>query len=530
MLTITLRFPLGVYHAQAQADFARAEWPPHPIRLIGALVAAAHGGPVETIDAARAVIDRVARADAPLISAPRGRNADDVALVAADDEPRVTEIRGASRWAPRNHELGELKQGISPRDLGRGRAEVHKVGVAIGDLPISFTWPDLDLTDAEMVTLTLVAEDVTALGTARSPALVGVAGSGPTATDVWRPSTEARGQPGATAVRVPNARTLAQLDTWHARRQAPLQKSGAPAKAPLVVAPRLGSVVAYVHDRQPLTPVTFDPEHWGEMLVLEVGGDITPKLPAAFALARATRKALLDTYAPAGQDGEAPSVLRGRGSDPHAAFFPLGFVAPVDSDSPAARNAGGQVLGVAVLLPHAVRRPEVTVELQAAERQTVVNGLLALIAGAPVRVPGVGPVTLVPVKAKRDAHTMQESRYREPSTHWTTVTPLVHSRYRSRKSLDGVFDQVAAECDDVGLPAPAGVQVRRMSRLRGAPHQIARGGLPTGWDGPLQGPQAHVDVWFDQPVHGPVLLGRARHFGVGLCVPYRPDTRTETAA
>lgn len=524
MLTITLRFPLGVYHAQAQADFARAEWPPHPIRLIGALVAAAHGGPVAAIDAARAVIDRVARADAPLIRAPRGR--EPLKTTTDDDaEPRVAEIRGASRWAPRNHELGELKQGISPRDLGRGRAEVHKVGVAIGDLPIAFTWPGLDLTEAQMATLTRVAEDVTVLGTSRSPVLVGVADSGPTATDVWRPSTEARGQPSATAVRVPDARTLAQLDTWHARRQAPLQKSGAPAKAPLVVAPRLGSVVAYVHDRQPLTTVPFDPEHWGEMLVLEVAGDITPKLPAAFALARATRKALLDTYAAAGQDGEAPSVLRGRGSDPHAAFVPLGFVAPVDSDSPAARSAGGRVLGVAVLLPHAARLPDVT-----AERQAVVDGLLALIAGAPVRVPGVGPVTLVPVKAKRDARTMQESRYREASTHWTTVTPLVHSRYRSRKSVDGVFDQVAAECVDVGLPAPAGVRVRRMSRLRGAPHQIARDGLPTGWDGPLQGPQAHVDVWFDEPVHGPVLLGRARHFGVGLCVPYRPDTRTETAA
>ncbi len=527
MLTMTLRFPLGVYHAQEQADFARAEWPPHPVRLIAALVAAAHGGPADAVDAARGVIDRLAQASPPLIRAPRGLNQATTTPDADDLEPLVTELRGASRWAPRNHELSELKKGISPRDLGRGRAEVHKVGVAIGDLPVAFVWPDLEFDDDDLVTLARVAEDVTVVGTSRSPVLIAVQAGGGSlpggleANTAWRPSAaKAPAAANGVAVRVPNARTLAQLDTWHARRSAPVDKAGAPAKAPLVVAPRVGSVVTYVHDRACLPDGPFDPQHWGDMLVLRIDGDLIPKAPASFALARAMRKALLDTYAPPGHEGEAPSVLRGRNSDPHAAFVPLSFVAPMDDDRPGARNADGHVMGVAVVLPHQARFRGIV-----GQRDDVAKGLVKLIEGTPIRVPGVGDVALGPVAATDQSYNLKESRYRDASKRWTTVTPVVHSRYRTGKSLAALFDQVAAECRDVGLPTPAEVQVRRTSRLRGAPDQISRASLPPSWTGPLKGPQAHVDVWFDRKVHGPVILGRARHFGLGLCVPFH-----ETAA
>lgn len=521
MVAITLRFPLGVYHAQAQADVGRAEWPPHPVRLIAALVAAAHGGPADRVDAARTVIDRLAAAGAPVIVAPRHRRLSDPGAAQSNDELRATELRGASRWAPRNHELGELKKGISPRDLGRGRAEVHKVGVAIGDRPVSFVWPDLTLDDGEATALRRVAEDVTVVGTSRSPVLADVhtddLPAGTSGDDVaWRPAPGTTGMTSGTAsVRVPNARTLSQLDAWHARRSVAPDRGGAPAKAPLVVAPRLGSVVAYVHDRATLAPDPLDPEHWGDMLVLRVHGDVIPKGPATFAFARATRKALLDTYAPPGQPGEAPAVLRGRDAHPHAAFVPLSFVAPLDAQSPGAARADGHILGLAVVLPSAARCPDV-----AAARDAVTDGLARLITATTVRVPGVGDVALAPLGAADRQQTLQEDRYRRASRCWTTATPIVHSRYRTGKRADALLDQVAAECRDVGLPVPVRVQVRRGSRLRGAPALIRRDGLPPSWTGPLNGPQAHVDLWFDREVRGPVILGRARHFGLGLCLPF----------
>ena len=134
--------------------------------------------------------------------------------------------------------------------------------------------------------------------------------------------------------------------------------------------------------------------------------------------------------------------------------------------------------------------------------------------------PSVGPVWLGLPDNRRIADTLREARYRRASERWSTVTPLVHSRYLPRKSEQAVFEQVARECADVGLPAPAKIGVRRVSRFRGGPRSIDPRTLPESWTGPLRGPQAHLDLWFDKPVRGPVLLGRARHFGVGLCLPF----------
>ncbi len=505
MVTIALGFPVGMYHALAQADFARAEWPPHPVRLVAALVAAAHGGPGHDVDAARAVIDVLARAEAPVIVAPRRSTVDEP----GDD--RVSELRGASRWAPRNHELGELGRGVSPRDLGRGRAEVHKGGIAIGEHRVSFAWPDVELTDAQLDVLTAVVADLTFLGTSRSPVVASVRTDPGAPQPSWRPTTASQG---STDVRVPDERTLAILDRWHERRSAPLARNGAPARAPLVTVPRLGSVVAYRHDADPVPIAALDPQTWGDMLVLRVVGDVTPMARATFAVARATRKALLDTYASPGSPGEAPSVLRGRGGEPHAAFVPLSFIAEPGAGS-AGDRADGHVVGVAILLPHESRLPDVL-----AQREEVVAGLVRLMGGVDVRVPGVGPIQLNTPDDARPLWSLQEGRYRSESVRWTTAIPLVHSRYATRKGPEALLEQVTAECRDVGLPGPVQVEVRRGARLRGAPDRIDATALPASWTGPLKGPHAHLDLWFDRPVAGPVVLGRARHFGLGLCLPF----------
>lgn len=533
MLRVTVRFPLGVYHAQSTSDFATAEWPPHPVRLIAALTAAAHGRPEAVLDVALQVVGVLAAAGPPLIVAPRAADPDK-----ADGQTRVARLRGASRWAPRNHELAELRggKGISPRDLGRGRAEVHKVGVAIGSAPIKFEWPDLTLDDGVLEVLGRLVEDLTVLGTARSPALVSVDTAGPPSDPrtVWAP-TRSDGGEAVAQVRVATARTPAEMDAWHARRAAPLRRDGTVTAAAYVPPVALGEQVAYIHgiDAAALPSEPFDPEWWGDMLIVAVDRDRSqdlPKAPAAFAFARAMRKALLDTYGPEGTPEEAPAILRGRADTPHAAFVPLSFVAESQSrgsERPSGARgapfADGRILGVAVILPHRARVVDV-----ARRRLEVEAGLSRLLGLATheavaVRVPGVGPVWLGLPDSRRVADTLREARYRRPSTRWSTVTPIVHSRYLPRKGEQALFEQVAAECSDVGLPAPARVAVQRGPRFRGAPGPIDGGALPASWTGPLRGPQAHLDLWFDEPVRGPVLLGRARHFGLGLCLPFEED-------
>jgi CRISPR-associated protein Csb2 len=348
---------------------------------------------------------------------------------------------------------------------------------------------------------------------------------------MWAPTSADSGE-AVSQVRVATARTPAELNAWHARRAAPLRRDGTPAAAPYVPPVSLGEEVSYIHgiDAIELPSEAFDPEWWGDMLIVAVDrarSQDLPKAPAAFALARAMRKALLDTYGPEGTPEEAPAILRGRAGEAHAAFVPLSFVSQPELRAPerlgggrGAAFADGRTLGVAVVLPHPARVTDV-----ARRRMEVEAGLSRLLGLAEreavaVRVPGVGSVWLGLSDSRRVADTLREARYRRPSTRWSTVTPIVHSRYRPRKGEQALFEQVAAECFDVGLPAPAKVAVRRVPRFRGAPGAINGMGLPDSWKGPLRGPQAHLDLWFDEPVRGPILLGRARHFGLGLCLPF----------
>lgn len=529
MLRVTVRLPLGVYHAQSTSDFAAAEWPPHPVRLIAALTAAAHRRPPADLDAAIRVVGTLASAGPPLIVAPRLGTPNE-----ADGLSRVAGLRGASRWAPRNHELAELRggKGISPRDLGRGRAEVHKVGVAIGSSPIEFEWPELTLGDDAVEALGSLAEDVTVLGTARSPALVTVEAAGPPRDrrTVWAP-TETDGGSAVAHVRVATARTPEDMNAWHARRAAPLRRDGNVAAAPYVPPARLGDEVAYIHgvDAAARPSERFDAKWWGDILVVEVdrtGSQDLPKAPATFAFARAMRKALLETYGSEGTREEAPTVLRGREDEPHAAIVPLSFVTEgarhVAGSAPSARSSfgDGRTMGVAVILPHPSRVADVA--RQRLEVEIALSRLLGLATdeSIPVRVPSVGPVRLRMPDARHIRETLRETHYRRVASCWSTVTPVVHSRHLPRRSEQALFDQVAQECADVGLPAPARVSVRRTPRFRGAPGLIDTSRLPESWVGPARGPQAHLDLWFDTPIVGPVLLGRARHFGLGLCLPF----------
>lgn len=530
MLRVTVRFPLGVYHAQSAADFATAEWPPHPVRLVAALTAAAHGRPAGALDAALHAVAVLAAAGPPLIVAPRAGEPS-----GSDGRNRVARLRGASRWAPRNHELAELRggKGISPRDPGRGRAEVHKVGVAIGATPITFEWPDLKLDDDVLRVFGGLTEEMTVLGTARSPVIVSVDTADPPsdADSLWAP-TSADGGNVIARVRVANQRTPTDMDAWHARRAAPLRRDGAVAPAPYVPPAALGDEFAYMHglDAASLPPEPLDPEWWGDMLIVAVDrarSQARPKAPATFAVARAVRKALLDTYGPE----EAPEILRGRDGQPHAAIVPLHFVAepePRSLNRPgAARRAAyadGHTVGVAVILPHPARVSDVA--SRRLEVEAGLSRLLGLVSdeAVEVRVPRVGSVRFGLPDGRRVADALREARYRRPAARWSTVTPLVHSRHLPRKGEQALFEQVAAECSHVGLPAPAKVAVRRGPRFRGAPGPIRVGGMPDAWTGPLRGPQAHLDLWFDEEVRGPILLGRARHFGLGLCLPFDDDT------
>ncbi len=542
MLRIAIRFPLGVYHARSAAE--EAEWPPSPLRLIGALLAAAHGRPGADPAADRALLQRLCEASAPLVMAPGSVAVGEPVL--ADEAVR---LRGATRWAPRNYITGPL----SPRNLGRERAAVSKAGVAIGDRQVAVVWPDLEFDRQELERLAVLASDVTFLGTTRSPAIlavdaevvieavvearagveggvgtvvevgveggVGVEADGAPADrralDTWTPAVGADRAESDTAIRVPDARTIAAFDRRHNARRA---RGDRVQRAGMVPEIAIGTPVPYISPAGRRAVRPFDPKWWGEMIVLEIDrkcSETLPKAPAAYLLARAVRVALLGAFGEAGSAGEAPAILRGREADPHCAIVPLPSVW--------GDHADGLIRGVALLPPHEAREPDVYRQLQ--EVELGLREFLGMDSGtAPryVSIPGAGRIWLkLPDARSATLVGLREADYRRPAQRWVSITPIVHSRWR-KGGVDALLRQVGADCAHVGLPEPVEIELLRGAGRRGGADKVARtAAMPESWRGLLQGPASHLRITFPEPVHGPVLIGRARHFGLGLCVPER---------
>ncbi len=112
-----------------------------------------------------------------------------------------------------------------------------------------------------------------------------------------------------------------------------------------------------------------------------------------------------------------------------------------------------------------------------------------------------------------DLATLSVERWVGPATDWATVTPVVLDRFPRRGRTPR--DELLASIANAGLPEPAEVQLLAGPPLTGAPPGGAmRGEVPPGM-------RVHARLRFEQPVRGPVLVGRGRFRGVGLFLPER---------
>lgn len=98
---------------------------------------------------------------------------------------------------------------------------------------------------------------------------------------------------------------------------------------------------------------------------------------------------------------------------------------------------------------------------------------------------------------------------------WESATPFClprHPKVRRGVEVDGPADQIRRELSWRGLPEPASVEMvggRWMDFARARPGQPARSA----------GRVVGARLTFDEPVGGPIALGRLSHFGLGLFVP-----------
>lgn len=517
MLSFTLRFPLGVYHALAPRPDRHngAEWPPHPVRLIGALLAAAHEVPSDDVEADRAVLQQICEASPPTVFAPRAALASEQA---SRDGQTVAELRGPSRWAPRNPSVAEAKD-LSPLMVRRTPTEIAKSGVAIGDRPVTIAWPELDFAGDRLERVRRMAANVAWLGTSRSPVLVTVETAleeAAASTPRWTPLPWSSPTPPDASLRVPDPSVLGRFDAAFAARRSEKDRIESAGNQQPAFA---GAGHPYSLDDGRGSSAVFDPQHWGRFTIVAIDADSAsaglPRAPSAYVLARTFRNALMATFEERGEANDAPEILHGRGDRPHIAVVPLPTVGH--------RHAKGSILGFGLLFPSEERCPEVAAQVDA------IDGALAEF------FPGAGDARRELWRTREDSLAIEPSaateerrwtlntrRYRGPATTWVTATPVVLSRWtKGRDRAVAIQRQVALDCSYVGLPEPAEIEVLRTAGAEGGASRLLPqpSKLPPEWRKSLTGPTVHLRLRFDARVRGPLLLGRARHFGVGLLVP-----------
>lgn len=540
MIAITAQFPLGMYNAlgvEVSDDGSeRAEWPPSPVRVIGALLAAAHEVPSDDVEADRRVIARLCESEEPPVL---------VAPPLADEVPSnisagVHELRGTTRWVPRNPELSELrseKEGIWPTKLRVKMAAANKSGVAVGDEPVVFVWEGVDLDADEYDRLNRLVSEVAWLGTSRTPTLMRVVSesdAGDVRVDerarVWNPvpwSDPFSGIP----VRVPTPELIAQFDRSHAARRSTKDRVE---KVGLLAPTNGGAWVNYTSQAEIGQAAGFDAGIWSSTpIVVAVDREHSglPSLSNAYQLTRSLRRAILATFEARGLAGDAPSILVGRGSDPHVAITPMAHVGYGHSD--------GAIYGFAIWIPQGTDRTEPDQRERVAgalrqftnagdERRSIAiegNGQLWLGGD---ETDGESPIAARGSRLQRAALSLD--RYTRASEYWLSVTPVVHSRFRTSTGRRGVERQVEADLSDAGLPEYAEFHCRDRCYAWGGSNAISREAIPEEWAASVNGPRGHLALRFDRPVRGPILLGRARHYGVGLCVPVSEDTWREVVS
>ena len=164
------------------------------------------------------------------------------------------------------------------------------------------------------------------------------------------------------------------------------------------------------------------------------------------------------------------------------------------------RHSDGKIHGAAVWVPRGVE--EIDVRNLASTLASIQS--LSLADG-----------NRITVDRSRRSWATNPRRWQGLARRWVTALPAVSDRHQRIDST-----AVIRWCEQVGLPKPVRIRISRTPFLPGGvdlhPTETRRPGHTQ------TRPYAHVSLIFGEPVAGPVVIGAARSYGLGLCAPCDP--------
>jgi len=461
MLCVAVEFLHGTMRACNMHDIAAAgaaaqEWPPSPARLYQAFVAADGSG-------ARR---RVTTDDGHLrwLTAPP--------LVRATDEVTVDVL-------PPRYAVIDANDGPGVQNYPARMAQATLPGART--VPrvarLAYVWPDADVPAREFGDLQRRAARIPYLGCADSPVRVRVLDHIPAwaqALPLWQPDTV-----GSQPMPVADDGFLDRLDAAYEAfcEGRPLRRAWIPT-----------AVVRYRSPNDPPLGAVSPKTIWLRFDTSVAGRQV-------LAVAEGLRSAVLRGL----EHGADSPYLHGHWSNgdlgyEHVRWLPLPHAGYAYAD--------GRIRGACIWLP-----PD-TPNAVVSAADTAARSVAVLVFGSGRRV-GVRPFD-----GTRWPWSANPKRWVGPSRQWVSVTPVVAERYTRRAPT---LAEIGRWCGYAGLPAPEAVAVSRVPLVDGAldlPPQATqrRSGDPVR-------PYFHLRLRFPHAIHGPVVVGRLRHFGLGLCAP-----------
>lgn len=473
MFTVDVEFLLGTYRADPSGDSitdqGKGEWPPAPTRLLAALIAADGAS-----SAAASELATFAAAGPPVIYAEAG--------------PHAQPLHG--RYVVLNANKRKTHQEYLARTGGLVRPGVR---MALRNRRVTFLYPDFDPDEATFAALRWRADRIGYLGCADSPVAV-------TVNRVDELPEGPGFVPDPNGSELVNTHTAGHLEAWctayRAWAEHGVSRRRFPALRHQTVYRRLG--------------LELEPETDGGRVVAWVrfGSSVHGRRVAA--VAHAFKKAAFALYVEA-HGGRPPAWFHGHGLSGTgggwqlARFLPLPNVGGAYSD--------GRIHGAAVWVPPGVDGVEARRVAEAVRSVTHLAGMTERLVVADQQ------------DTRRWERATSSSRWRGPSRQWATAFPAVSDRHGPVRRL-GAAD-VARWCRQAGLPEPVAARVSRKPLLAGAvdlsPSETARPGHDQ------TRPWAHVEMFFAHEVRGPVVVGGARSYGLGLCAPVAETLGREKA-
>ena len=462
MLVISVEFLFGTFRGDPDGTsntgrLTKGEWPPAPSRLFAALVAADGTG------------QRCRMTDGSellwLEQLPAPRIYADPLIFNQPLCPRYV-VKQAAGLAKSTHQEYVARSGTLFRP---------GVRVSLHNPSVVYRW-DVQVPVSVLTALRQRAARIGYLGTADSPARLRAE------TQMPRSSPKQTFEPdslGDLALGTPQPGDVHILDQLHeqwrergasvTRSQFPALRHEALYRSPdAVSAPQSGNVVAWLR------------------LGTAASGRRIAALTALF------KQALLSQHQRI--YGDPPAVLHGHGFTEHG-YEIARYLALPDVGY---QHSRGRIHGLALWMPP---------ESDNAVRQRARDAAFSIR-----RLTGQGVnIAVAPREDEARPMATNPKRWEARSTRWTTAIPAIHERHCK---LD--LPELSLWCRHAGLPEPIAFRSGRAPFVKGAvdlaPVEVNRPGKPGH-------PYSHLELQFAEAVSGPVVIGKGRQRGFGLCAP-----------